>query len=70
MGDYGSLSEYKQLNFIETNTFDVITDLACIQTWFIASDDGELVAVHDSQDAAVASLWSDLDEICILHQSC
>ena len=40
MGDYGSLSEYKQLNFIETNTFDVITDLACIQTWFIASDDG------------------------------
>ena len=40
VGDYGSLSEYKQLNFIETNTFDVITDLACIQTWFIASDDG------------------------------
>ena len=40
MGDYGSLSEYKQLNFIETNTCDAITDLACIQTWFITSDDG------------------------------
>jgi hypothetical protein len=40
VGDYGSLAEFMQLNIIETNTFDVITDLACIQTWFIASDDG------------------------------
>ena len=40
VGDYGSLAEFMQLSTIETNTFDVITDLACIQTWFIASDDG------------------------------
>ena len=40
VGDNGSLAEFMQLNTIETNTFDVITDLACIQTWFIASDDG------------------------------
>ena len=33
-------TEFMQLNIIETNTFDVITDPACIQTWFIASDDG------------------------------
>ncbi len=40
MGDYDSLANFTQLNVIETNTFDVITDLASIQTWFIASNDG------------------------------
>ena len=40
VGDYDSLAEFMQLYIIETNTFDAITDLACIQTWFIASDDG------------------------------
>ena len=37
VGDYGTLAAFMQINTIETsNTFDVITYLACIQTWFDA----------------------------------
>ena len=39
-GDYASLFEYNQLEIVETTTFDIITELASIQTWFIASDEG------------------------------
>ena len=39
-GDYASLFEYNQLEIIESTTFDIITELASIQTWFIASDEG------------------------------
>ena len=31
-GDYASLFEYNQLEIIETTTFDIITELASIQT--------------------------------------
>ena len=39
-GDYASLFEYNQLEIVETSTFEIITELASIQTWFIASDEG------------------------------
>ena len=39
-GDYSSLSEYNKLEIIETSTYEAITELANIQTWFIASDEG------------------------------
>ena len=39
-GDYESLSGYEKLEIIETTTFEVITELASIQTWFVATDEG------------------------------
>ena len=39
-GDYESLSGYGKLEIIETTTFEVITELASIQTWFVATDEG------------------------------
>ena len=38
--DYGSLAEFPNLEIIETNMFEIITDLASIQKWYIVSDDG------------------------------
>ena len=40
VGDYGSLAEFPNLESIETNMFEIITDLASIQKWYIVSDDG------------------------------
>jgi hypothetical protein len=57
---------FMQLNIIETNTFDVITDLACIQTWFIASDDGviNLSPLVELAQANEAKLYLAERDVC------